>query len=62
MNSDADLLLEPGERFVLNISPESLVDCRPYGSFAIEIKPAGRAALRVERTVPGSIERVNRLD
>jgi flagellin FlaB len=62
VNSDADLLLEPGEQFVLNISPKSLVDCRPYGSFAIEIKPAGRAALRVERTVPGSIERVNRLD
>ncbi len=62
VNSDDDLLLEPGEQFILNISPKSQADCRPYGSFTIEIKPAGRAALRVERTVPGSIERVNRLD
>lgn len=60
-NSDTDMLLEVGEQCVLNISPGNQNDCRPYGSFAVEIKPAGRAALRVERTVPGSIERVNRL-
>ncbi|MCK9276768.1 MAG: flagellin [Methanoculleus sp.] len=62
VNSDADMLLEAGEQYVLNISPWNQNDCRPYGSFAVEIKPVGRAALRVERTVPGSIERMNRLD
>jgi len=62
VNSDDDLLLEPGERFLLNISPMILKDCQPYGSFAIEIKPPGRAAFRVERKIPGSIERVNRLE
>ncbi len=62
LNSDSDTLLEAGEQFVLNVSPGNRNDCRPYSSFAIEIKPAGRAALRVERTVPGSIERVNRLN
>jgi flagellin FlaB len=58
LNSDSDMLLEAGEQYMLNISPEVLTDCAPYGSFAIEIKPTGRAALRVERTVPGSIDRV----
>ncbi|MDV2482112.1 flagellin [Methanoculleus sp. Wushi-C6] len=62
LNGDSDMILEAGEQFVLNISPSNLNDCKPYRSFAIEIKPAGRAALRVERTVPGSIERVTRLD
>lgn len=62
LNSDSDMLLEAGEQFMLNISPRDRNDCRPYSLFAIEIKPAGRAALRVERTVPGSLERVNRLD
>jgi len=62
VNSDDDLLLEPGERFLLNISPMILKDCQPYGSFAIEIKPPRRAAFRVERKIPGSIERVNRLE
>jgi len=62
LNSDADMLLEAGERYMLNISPRILTDCKPYGSFAIEIKPAGRAALRVERTVPGSIDRVTLLN
>ncbi len=62
MNSNSDLLLGPGEQYTLNISPEVRSDCKPYRSFAIEIKPAGRAALRVERTVPGSIDRLTRLD
>ncbi len=62
LNGDSDLLLEAGELFVLNVSPGYLNDCGPYGSFSIEIKPAGRAALRVERTVPGHLERVNRLE
>jgi flagellin FlaB len=56
------MLLEAGEQFMLNVSPWDRKDYRPDSSFAIEIKPAGRAALRVERTVPGSIERVNRLE
>jgi flagellin FlaB len=60
-NSDSDSLLETGERFILNISPPSCADLVPYGSFAIEIKPAGRAALRVERTVPGRIDRLTQL-
>lgn len=60
-NSDSDNLLETGERFILNISPSSCADLVPYGSFAIEIKPAGRAALRVERTVPGRIDRLTQL-
>jgi flagellin FlaB len=60
-NSDSDNLLETGERFILNISPSFCVDLVPYGSFAIEIKPAGRAALRVERTVPGRIDRLTQL-
>lgn len=62
VNSNADHLLDPGEQFFLNISPNILSDCKPGMSFTIEIKPAGRAALRVERTIPGSIEKVNRLD
>jgi flagellin FlaB len=62
VNSNGDMLLEAGEQFMLNVSPWDRKDCRPDSSFAIEIKPAGRAALRVERTVPGSIERVNRLE
>ncbi|WP_332449389.1 archaellin/type IV pilin N-terminal domain-containing protein [Methanoculleus sp.] len=61
VNSDADMLLEAGEQYRLNISPSILTDFGPYGSFAIEIKPAGRAALRVERAVPGSIDRVTLL-
>lgn len=61
LNADGDLLLEAGEEFVLNITPAHRNDCAPYGSFAVEIKPAGRAALRVERTVPGRIDRVTRL-
>jgi flagellin FlaB len=62
LNSDSDLLLDAGEQYILNITPEIGTDCMPYRSFAIEIKPAGRAALRVERTVPGSISKVTRLD
>jgi flagellin FlaB len=62
LNSDSDLLLEAGEQFLLNVSPEHWSDCGPYRSFSVEIKPAGRAALLVERTVPGRIERVNRLE
>ncbi|WP_292520643.1 archaellin/type IV pilin N-terminal domain-containing protein [Methanoculleus sp.] len=62
LNGDSDLLLEAGEEYVLNITLENRKDCAPYRSFAIEIKPAGRAALRVERTVPGSISQLTRLD
>jgi flagellin FlaB len=62
LNGDADLVLEPGEQYTLSIAPENRVDCVPYGTFAVEIKPAGRAALRVEKTVPGGLERVTRLD
>lgn len=62
LNDDGDLLLEAGEQYLLNISPDNRGDCRPHGSFAVEIKPPGRAALRVERTVPGSISRVTRLE
>lgn len=58
LNSDADLLLETGEQYVLNITPGNRNDCKPYRSFAVEIKPAGRVALRVERTVPGSIDTI----
>ncbi|MCM2465840.1 archaellin/type IV pilin N-terminal domain-containing protein [Methanoculleus oceani] len=62
VNSDSDFLLEAGEQYILNISPEVRTDCKPYRSFAVEIKPAGMAALRVERTVPGSINRLTRLE
>lgn len=61
LNGDSDHLLEAGEQYILNISPNVRTDCRPYGSFAVEIKPAGRAALRVERTVPGSIDTITPL-
>lgn len=61
-NADSDVLLEAGEQYVLNISPNVRTDCMPYRSFAVEIKPAGRAALRVERTVPGSIDRITILN
>lgn len=61
LNSDGDTLLEPGEEFILNISPTSIVNLVPNGAFAIEIKPAGRAPLRVARTIPASIDRVTRL-
>ncbi|MDD2788721.1 MAG: hypothetical protein PHC67_11710 [Methanoculleus sp.] len=45
----------------MNIAPQTLTDCAPYGSFVVEIKPAGRAALRVERTVPGCITTITSL-
>ena len=61
LNSDTDLLLEAGEQYILNITPEIRSDCMPYRSFAVEIKPAGRVALRVERTVPGSIDTITPL-
>ncbi len=61
LNGDSDHLLEAGEQYILNISPNVRTDCQPYGSFAVEIKPAGRAALRVERTVPGSIDTITPL-
>jgi len=61
-NADSDILLEAGEQYVLNISPDVRTDCKPYRSFVVEIKPAGRAALRVERTVPGSIDRITVLN
>ncbi len=62
LNANSDLLLDVGEQYVLNVTPEVRTDCKPYRSFAVEIKPAGRAALRVERTVPGSIGKVNLLN
>ncbi len=61
-NADSDHLLEPGEQFILNVSPDIKSDCIAYRTFAVEIKPAGRPALRVERTVPGSITTITRLD
>ncbi len=61
-NADSDSLLEAGEQYVLNISPNVRTDCMPDKSFAVEIKPAGRAALRVEKTVPGSIDRITFLN
>ncbi|MDD4566685.1 MAG: flagellin [Methanoculleus chikugoensis] len=61
-NADSDNLLEPGEQFILNVSPDIKSDCIAYRTFAVEIKPAGRPALRVERTVPGSITTITRLD
>ncbi|HOI13741.1 MAG TPA: flagellin [Methanoculleus sp.] len=60
-NADSNALLEARERYALNISPNIRTDYRPYRTFAVEIKPAGRAALRVERTVPGSIDRITLL-
>jgi len=60
-NADSDALLEGGERYVLNISPDIKTDYKPYKTFVVEIKPAGRAALRVERTVPGSIDKITSL-
>ncbi|KDE55609.1 archaellin/type IV pilin N-terminal domain-containing protein [Methanoculleus sp. MH98A] len=62
LNADSDHLLEAGEQYVLNVSPMVMLDCRPYRTFAVEIKPAGRPALRVERTVPGSVTTITRLD
>ncbi|NLA30469.1 MAG: flagellin [Methanomicrobiales archaeon] len=59
--SNADSLLETGECYVLNISPYIRSGLIPYGTFAIEIKPAGRAALRVKRTIPGHIDRLTPL-
>lgn len=61
-NADSDALLEAGERYVLNISPNIRTDYKPYRTFAVEIKPAGRATLRVERTVPGSIDKITLLN
>jgi len=62
LNADPDHLLETGEQYILNISPNGRVDCKPYRTFSIELKPAGRPALRVERTVPGSITPITRLE
>ncbi|ABN57303.1 MULTISPECIES: archaellin/type IV pilin N-terminal domain-containing protein [Methanoculleus] len=62
LNADSDHLLEAGELYVLNVSPDGKSDCTAYRTFAVEIKPAGRPALRVERTVPGSVTTITRLD
>lgn len=62
LNADPDCLLETGEQYILNITPDVKLDCKPYRTFVVELKPAGRAALRVERTVPGSITPITRLD
>ncbi len=62
LNADSDHLLEAGEQYILNISPNGKSDCMAYRTFAVELKPAGRPALRVERTVPGSITTITRLD
>jgi flagellin FlaB len=62
LNADSDHLIEVGEQYILSILPEITSDCVPHGTFAVEIKPAGRTALRVERTVPGSITTITRLD
>ncbi len=62
LNADSDHLIEAGEQYILNISPNGRADCMAYRTFAVEIKPAGRLALRVERTVPGSITPITRLD
>lgn len=62
LNANSNHLLESGEQFTLNIAPESKADCTAYRTFVIEIKPAGRPALRVEKTVPGSITTITRFD
>ncbi|NLB00313.1 MAG: flagellin [Methanomicrobiales archaeon] len=62
LNADSNHLLEAGEQYILNISPDGRVDCMAYRTFTIEIKPVGRQALRVERTVPGSVTAITRLD
>ncbi|NLA38782.1 MAG: flagellin [Methanomicrobiales archaeon] len=60
-NSNPGTILEPGELFILNITPMFRANFVPYSSFSIEIKPAGSMPLRVARTVPGYIDRVTRL-
>lgn len=62
LNADSDHLLEAGEQYLLNISPAGRADCMAYRTFTVEIKPAGRQALRVERTVPGSVTAITWLD
>jgi flagellin FlaB len=62
LNDDGDALLEAGEQFVINVSPQSLTGQKPNGAFTIEIKPAERAPLRVARTIPGTIDKITRLD
>ncbi|WOX57123.1 flagellin [Methanoculleus receptaculi] len=62
INSDDNHLLEPGESYILCITPMNRQDCSPSRTFALEIKPAGSVALRVERTVPGCITPLTRLE
>lgn len=61
-DANPDTLLEAGEQYILNVTPASRINCRSCRSFVIEIKPAGRAALRVERIVPGSVDRITSLN
>lgn len=52
---DGDSILEPGEQFVINISPMSLVGLQQNKQFTLEIKPSGMAPLRIVRTVPSKV-------
>ncbi len=58
INDDGDSLLEPGERFIVNISPLYVNDLVPNGVFTIEIKPAGRAPVRLVKRVPARIDTI----
>jgi len=51
----ADTLIEPGEKFVVvaAVNDPSLV---ANSEFALEIKPAVGAVLRIGRTIPGSLD------
>ncbi|KUG19195.1 flagellin flab1 [hydrocarbon metagenome] len=59
-NND-NALLEPGERFLINITPTSMRGLHPNMQFTVEMKPAEGAPLRVVRRVPPHIDPVNEL-
>lgn len=60
-NDDGDSMLEPGEKFRIYVAPSIVGDLIANGAFTVEIKPAGAGALRVERSLPASIDPVTRI-
>jgi flagellin FlaB len=60
-NGDGDSILEDGETFKINLSPIFPGDLVADGEFTVEMKPAGGAALRIERRLPQQIDLITRI-
>ena len=62
-NGDSDVMLEPGEQFVVAVRPLAASATLTAGKeFTIELKPSTGAVLYIHRTVPMQIDDVNILN